>query len=189
MQVLIIIGIGHNITWMRCVSVCPVARSCLILCSPMDCRLTGSSVLVISQARILEWICHFLLQGIFQIQGFNPHLLQLLHWQGDSPPIGTWEVPWMPCINWKDIFNLLLFPKLLKCVNTTDFFLIFYWRLVALQGYVSFCCTAKWISYVYTNILSFLCTSRKKKNTIIKQLHTIAFRYQRHQTLSFFKWV
>ena len=28
--------------------------------------------------------CHFLLQGIFPIQGFNPRLLHLLHWQACS---------------------------------------------------------------------------------------------------------
>ena len=31
--------------------------------------------------------CHFLLQGIFQTQGSNPHLLHLLHWQGGSLPV------------------------------------------------------------------------------------------------------
>ena len=31
--------------------------------------------------------CHFLLQGIFLIQGSNPHLLSLLHWQVDSLPL------------------------------------------------------------------------------------------------------
>ena len=30
--------------------------------------------------------CHFLLQGIFLIQGSNPYLLCLLHWQADSLP-------------------------------------------------------------------------------------------------------
>ena len=33
-----------------------VAQSCLILCDPMDCSLTGSSVHGIFQARILEWV-------------------------------------------------------------------------------------------------------------------------------------
>ena len=28
--------------------------------------------------------CHFLLQGIFPIQGWNPHFLHLLPWQEDS---------------------------------------------------------------------------------------------------------
>ena len=30
--------------------------------------------------------CHFLLQGIFPIQGSNPRLLCLLHWQAESLP-------------------------------------------------------------------------------------------------------
>ena len=33
-----------------------VAQSCLTLCDPMDCRLSGSSVHGIFQARVLEWI-------------------------------------------------------------------------------------------------------------------------------------
>ena len=33
-----------------------VARSCLILCNPVDCSLPGSSVHGILQARILEWV-------------------------------------------------------------------------------------------------------------------------------------
>ena len=58
----------------------PLSRSGLTLCDPMDCSLPGSSVHGISQAKILEWVaCHFLLQGIFRIQGSNPHLLHLLH--------------------------------------------------------------------------------------------------------------
>ena len=33
-----------------------VAQSCLTLCDPMDCSLTGSSIHGIFQARILEWV-------------------------------------------------------------------------------------------------------------------------------------
>ena len=33
-----------------------------ILCDPMDCILTGSSVHETSQARMMEWGCHFLMQ-------------------------------------------------------------------------------------------------------------------------------
>ena len=39
--------------------------------------------------------CHFLLQGIFPIQGSNPRLLCLLHWQAESLPT---EPPWKPHI-------------------------------------------------------------------------------------------
>ena len=37
------------------------AKACLTLCDPMHCSLPGSSVPGISQAKILEWSCHFLL--------------------------------------------------------------------------------------------------------------------------------
>ena len=53
-------------------------------CNPMDCSPPGSSVRGIFQARILEWVCQFLLQGIFPTQGLN---LCLLHWQADSSPM------------------------------------------------------------------------------------------------------
>ena len=33
-----------------------VAQSCPTLCDPMDCSLSGSSIHVIFQARVLEWI-------------------------------------------------------------------------------------------------------------------------------------
>ena len=31
--------------------------------------------------------CHFLLQGIFPTQGWNPRLLRFLHWQTESLPL------------------------------------------------------------------------------------------------------
>ena len=52
-----------------------VAQSCPTLSDPMDCSLPGSSVHGIVQARILEWVSHFLLQGIFPTQRSNPSLL------------------------------------------------------------------------------------------------------------------
>ena len=59
-----------------------LAESCSTLCNPMDC--TGSSVQRISQARILEWVANFLLQGIFPTQGL---ILCLLHWRAGSLPL------------------------------------------------------------------------------------------------------
>ena len=35
---------------------CLIPKLCLTLCDPRDCRLPGSSVHGISQARILEWV-------------------------------------------------------------------------------------------------------------------------------------
>ena len=79
-------------------------QSCLTLWTLsdfMDCGLPGSSVRGIPQARILEWVCCALLQGVFLTQGSNPHLLCLLHWQVGSLPLvspgkhlhqGTWSL-------------------------------------------------------------------------------------------------
>ena len=64
--------------------VCVQSLSHLITCCPIDCSLPDSSAHGVFQARILEWECHFLLQGIFLTQGSNLHLLHLLHWQVDS---------------------------------------------------------------------------------------------------------
>ena len=38
--------------------------------------------------------CRAFLQGIFQTQGWNPHLLSLLHWRAGSLPPRTPEKPW-----------------------------------------------------------------------------------------------
>ena len=59
-----------------------VAQSCPTLCDPMDCSLSGSSVYVIFQARVLEWIAISLLQGILLTQESNPgfpHCRQMLY--------------------------------------------------------------------------------------------------------------
>ena len=44
---------------------CLVARSYLTLYDPWNCSSPCSSIHGILQARILEWVCHSLLQGIF----------------------------------------------------------------------------------------------------------------------------
>ena len=49
------------------------AQSCPALWNPMDYTVCG-----ILQARILEWVASFLLQGIFPTQGANPGLQ---HWR------------------------------------------------------------------------------------------------------------
>ena len=59
----------------------------------MDCSPPGSSVHGILQARILEWVCHALLQRIFLNQGLNPHLFCLLHWQPSSLPLAPHGKP------------------------------------------------------------------------------------------------
>ena len=63
------------------------AQSCLTLWDPMDCSPSGSSVQGIFQARILEWVEISSSRGSSQPQGWNLHLLLLLHWQEDSLPL------------------------------------------------------------------------------------------------------
>ena len=86
-----------------CVSVCVCLYLCVISCSVMSdsLQLHGRE-----PTRLLcPWDfpgkntglgCHFLLQGIFPIQGLNPYLLCLLYWQADSLLLSlyrwaTWE--------------------------------------------------------------------------------------------------
>ena len=59
--------------------------SCVqLFCDPMDCNPPGFSVHGIFLARITGVGGHFLLQGIFLIQGSN---LRLLHWKVDYLPL------------------------------------------------------------------------------------------------------
>ena len=75
---------------------------CLTLCGPMDWGLPGSSAHGIFQARILEYSCHFLLQGIFLTWGLNPSLLCLPHQQADSlspaPPGKPLTLGWLSSV-------------------------------------------------------------------------------------------
>ena len=65
-----------------------VAQLYPTLCDPMDYTPPGSSVHGIIQARTLEWVAIFLLQGNFPTQRSNLPLLRLMHWQADSLPRG-----------------------------------------------------------------------------------------------------
>ena len=50
---------------------CLVSYLCPALCDPLDCSLPGSSVHLISQARILEWVAIFYSKGSSQPRGRN----------------------------------------------------------------------------------------------------------------------
>ena len=74
---------------------CLVIQSFLILCDPMDCSMTGSSVHGDSSGKNTEVGSHALLQGIYPTQGSNwgllncRQILYLLSHQG-SPRILEW---------------------------------------------------------------------------------------------------
>ena len=68
---------------MQCIFIFVVVQS-LNCVNPMDCSPSGSSVHRIFPGKNTRVGCHFLLQGIFSIQGSSPCLL---HWQMDSLPL------------------------------------------------------------------------------------------------------
>ena len=72
---------------------------CPTFCDPMYCSMPDSSLSGILQARILEWVAIFLLQGIFPTQGSNLCLLCLLHWQSGSLPVAPPGKPWINLVD------------------------------------------------------------------------------------------
>ena len=54
------------------IACCPVFQLCLTFCDLMDCSPPGSSVPGILQARMLEWVAIFLLQGNLPDSGIEP---------------------------------------------------------------------------------------------------------------------
>ena len=52
--------------------------------------------------------CHFLLQGIFLTQGFNPRILHLLHCQADSLPLNHQGSP-----DFQSLGEYVIFPSAL----------------------------------------------------------------------------
>ena len=75
-----------------------VAQSCPTLCDPMDYSPPGSSVHGAFPGKNTGVGCHDLLQGIFQTQGSNLHLLHLLHWQAGSLPLAPPGKPLLYCV-------------------------------------------------------------------------------------------
>ena len=65
-----------------CMHACSVALPCPTLCVSMNCSPPGSSVHGIFQARILEWGCHFRLQGSDQIKAKTIRTLRRLFHPG-----------------------------------------------------------------------------------------------------------
>ena len=70
-----------------CMCVCVPAQSCLTLCDPVGCSPTKLRCPCNSPGKNTGVGCHFLLQWIFPTQGWNLHLLYLLHCQADSSPL------------------------------------------------------------------------------------------------------
>ena len=78
-----------------CMCVCAQSlQLCPTICNPIDCSLHGSSVHVILQVRIPEWVAISSSKRIFLIQRLNQHLWCLLHWQADYSPLSHLGCPY-----------------------------------------------------------------------------------------------
>ena len=97
------------------ICVCSIAQSCPSLCNPMDCNLSGPLVYWIFQAIIMEWVAISSSRGIFPTQGWNLHLLRLLHWQADSLlPIhlgSPHSIDYIINIKWQNLCKATLFSN------------------------------------------------------------------------------
>ena len=66
---------------------CSVVQACPTLLQPRQLKPTRLLCPWDFPGKNTEVGCHWLLQGISPIQGWNPCLLRLLHWQADSLPL------------------------------------------------------------------------------------------------------
>ena len=64
------------------------------------------------------------------------------------------HLPWQALVSKSFVSEVNKICEFLLCV--ISIFFNFYWCMVTLQQYVSFCCATKWISYMYTYIPSLL---------------------------------
>ena len=72
--------------WSHTMRHAKLLQSCPILCNPQGLLPTRLLCPLDSPGKNTRVGCHFLLQGIFLIQGSNPCLLCPLLWQADSSP-------------------------------------------------------------------------------------------------------
>ena len=90
-----------------------------------------------------EMLCHYT-DLSFASPVFNYICWTFKKWGKDFPSVQCWyifrlQIEWLLCLS---LHNMVLaYFKLLKKI---------YWRGVDLQFCISFCCTAKWISFTYT---------------------------------------
>ena len=68
---------------------------CPTVCNPRECARQAPLSMAFPGQEYCTVGCHALLQGIFPTQGFNLHLLGLLHWQAGAFPQGPPGEPLM----------------------------------------------------------------------------------------------
>ena len=81
--------------WTR---LCLVAQLCPTFCDPMDYSPPSSSVHVILQARILEWVAMPSSRGTVPTKGLKLHLQSLLHCRQILYPLSYRGSPMLRCL-------------------------------------------------------------------------------------------
>ena len=107
--------------WSLLLCCCLVAKSYPALCNPMDCSPPGFSVHGISEARILESVATFLLQGIFPTQDGTLVFCTTGRFFTTTPPRKAWSCSWpsfyvLPMFAEPVMIPPASFLKLLICV-------------------------------------------------------------------------
>ena len=85
-----------------------VAQLCLILCDPTNNTHPHQSPLWNSPGKNTGGGIHSILQGIFLIQGSNPHLMWLLHWNAGSLPLASPGTPSSMFVSFTKFASLLI---------------------------------------------------------------------------------
>ena len=114
--------------------------------------------------------CHFLLHGIFPIQGLNPCFLHLLHWQADSSPLKHLGSPtWL--LSDKKVFEFRN-PNPLTCTDSVEicgrlcivFATSFIWTIFLSYECVLFLQRA--FVFIFYSLLVYV-ISRKREATLV----------------------
>ena len=91
--------------------------------TPWTIACQAPSVHGILQARILEWVCYALLQGIFLIQGLNTHLIIKIKYNTKN-----WQL-WAEYLECAEIFSVFIWVLLkLLTLQKVDIISVFYMR-------------------------------------------------------------
>ena len=107
--------------------VCLVTKLCSTLCNPMDCSPPGSSVLWISQARILEWVAISFSRGSSRPRD-RTHASFVSYTAGrffNTVPLGK---PFIKIHLWKTNFPMVTVP-----VTFSNFHWVNLWHLHSLR--------------------------------------------------------
>ena len=123
--------------------------------------------------------CHFLLQRIFQTQGSNWCLLNLLHWQADSLHCTRWEAPFLHYTPLNPIPKLLSWePYYLALIPTEDALWSVPSTVLPSQGNNFTLTMSQSIKYIFYWHVTPIYKEREKWNNFTKEY--LSLLYEKH---------